>query len=78
MARWLFEALSRWQSSPPNSDRFASWRCCLSNDLAGSGRGQKWLTSANVTMPTKTGTFEFACLIPGHYQAGMVGMIVVE
>ena len=27
---------------------------------------------------TKTGTFEFACLIPGHYQAGMVGTIVVE
>jgi uncharacterized cupredoxin-like copper-binding protein len=27
---------------------------------------------------TKAGSFEFACLIPGHYQAGMVGMIVVE
>jgi uncharacterized cupredoxin-like copper-binding protein len=27
---------------------------------------------------TKAGTFEFACLIPGHYQAGMVGTIVVE
>ena len=45
-------ALSRWQSSPPNSDRFASWRCSISNDLAGSGGGQKWLTGANVTMPT--------------------------
>ena len=45
------QALSRWQSSPPNSDRFASWRFSISNDLAGSGRGQKWLTSANVTMP---------------------------
>ena len=46
-------ALSRWQSSPPNSDRFASWRCSISNDLAGSGRAQKWLTSANVTMPSR-------------------------
>ena len=27
---------------------------------------------------TRAGTFEFACLIPGHYQAGMVGTIVVE
>jgi uncharacterized cupredoxin-like copper-binding protein len=27
---------------------------------------------------TKAGTFEFACLIPGHYRAGMVGTIVVE
>ena len=44
-------ALSRWRSSPPNSARSASWRCSISNDLAGSGRGQKWLTSANVTMP---------------------------
>jgi uncharacterized cupredoxin-like copper-binding protein len=27
---------------------------------------------------TKRGTFEFACLIPGHRQAGMHGMIVVK
>ena len=27
---------------------------------------------------TKAGTFEFACLIPGHYPAGMVGTITVE
>ena len=26
---------------------------------------------------TRAGTFEFACLIPGHYQAGMAGTIVV-
>ncbi len=25
----------------------------------------------------RTGTFDFACLIPGHYEAGMVGRIVV-
>jgi uncharacterized cupredoxin-like copper-binding protein len=27
---------------------------------------------------TKSGQFEFACLIPGHYQAGMYGTIVVK
>ncbi len=26
----------------------------------------------------RPGSFRFACLIPGHYQAGMVGTIVVE
>jgi uncharacterized cupredoxin-like copper-binding protein len=25
----------------------------------------------------KEGTFEFACLIPGHYEAGMHGIVVV-
>jgi len=27
---------------------------------------------------TKVGTFEFACLIPGHYETGMKGTIVVK
>mgnify|MGYP003585560266 CR=1 FL=1 len=27
---------------------------------------------------TKPGTFEFACLIPGHYESGMKGIVVVE
>jgi uncharacterized cupredoxin-like copper-binding protein len=27
---------------------------------------------------TKAGTFEFACLIPGHYEAGMRGTVVVK
>lgn len=27
---------------------------------------------------TKTGEFEFACLIPGHYEAGMHGIIIVK
>jgi uncharacterized cupredoxin-like copper-binding protein len=27
---------------------------------------------------TKAGTFEFACLIPGHYEAGMKGVIQVR
>ena len=27
---------------------------------------------------TKPGTYEFACLIPGHYEAGMHGTVVVK
>jgi len=27
---------------------------------------------------TKAGEFEFGCLIPGHYQAGMFGVIIVK
>ena len=27
---------------------------------------------------TKTGTFDFACLQPGHFEAGMVGKVVVR
>lgn len=27
---------------------------------------------------TRAGTFEFGCLIPGHYEAGMFGTIVVK
>lgn len=27
---------------------------------------------------TKRGTFEFACLIPGHYEAGMHGTVIVK
>jgi uncharacterized cupredoxin-like copper-binding protein len=27
---------------------------------------------------TKAGTFEFACLIPGHYETGMKGIVVVK
>jgi uncharacterized cupredoxin-like copper-binding protein len=27
---------------------------------------------------TKTGTFEYGCLIPGHREAGMTGIIVVK
>jgi uncharacterized cupredoxin-like copper-binding protein len=27
---------------------------------------------------TKAGTFEFACLIPGHYESGMKGTVIVR
>jgi uncharacterized cupredoxin-like copper-binding protein len=26
---------------------------------------------------TKAGTFDFACLVPGHFEAGMVGKVRV-
>lgn len=28
--------------------------------------------------PDKTGEFKFACFVPGHYDAGMVGDVIVE
>jgi uncharacterized cupredoxin-like copper-binding protein len=27
---------------------------------------------------TRKGEFEFACLVPGHYEAGMHGRIIVK
>ena len=30
------------------------------------------------TVPSKPGTYEFACFIPGHYEAGMRGTLVIE
>lgn len=34
---------------------------------------------ASVTfVPTKKGTFEFACSVPGHKEAGMTGVIIVK
>jgi len=35
-------------------------------------------TSDIVWRFTKTGTFEFGCLIPGHREAGMLGTVVVK
>lgn len=35
-------------------------------------------TASLVWKFTKTGTIEFACLLPGHYQAGMTGKIKVK
>ena len=29
-------------------------------------------------VPDETGEFEFACFVPGHYEAGMVGEVIVE
>ena len=27
---------------------------------------------------TRAGEFQFACLLPGHFEAGMVGRVTVE
>ena len=27
---------------------------------------------------TRVGTYQFACLVPGHYEAGMVGDVTVK
>nr|WP_281721767.1 cupredoxin family protein [Nitrosomonas nitrosa] len=35
-------------------------------------------TSELVWRFTKLGTFEFGCLIPGHYESGMFGTIIVK
>ena len=44
-----------------------------------NGKGLAPKTSSDIIWKfTKKGTFEFACLIPGHYQAGMHGLIMVK
>lgn len=35
-------------------------------------------TSELVWRFTKAGTFEFACLLPGHFEAGMKGTVTVK
>ncbi len=42
--------------------------------MAHAGEGQ---TAEIVWSFTKPGTFEFGCLVPGHYESGMKGTIVV-
>lgn len=34
-------------------------------------------TGALIWQFTKAGTFDYACLVPGHFEAGMVGKIIV-
>lgn len=43
-----------------------------------NGRRLQSKASAEIVWKfTKPGTFEYACLIPGHYEAGMHGVVVV-
>jgi uncharacterized cupredoxin-like copper-binding protein len=35
-------------------------------------------TRENFWRFTKAGTFEFACLLPGHYESGMKGVVVIK
>ncbi|MBX9943093.1 MAG: cupredoxin family protein [Reyranella sp.] len=50
----------------------------MEHDDPNSKRLKPKTTGEIIWQFTKAGTFEFACLIPGHYQAGMVGSVVVE
>lgn len=34
--------------------------------------------SLTLVVPTDTGEFEFGCFVPGHYEGGMRGKLVVE
>ncbi|MBP2686823.1 MAG: hypothetical protein H6Q81_1728 [Deltaproteobacteria bacterium] len=36
------------------------------------------MTGELVWQFTKAGTFDFACLVPGHFEAGMVGKVRVS
>jgi len=44
----------------------------VSADIVGKGQ-----TGEMIWRFTKAGEFYFACLMPGHYEAGMMGTIVV-
>ena len=35
-------------------------------------------TGAIIWQFTKAGEFQFACLVPGHFEAGMVGTVIVK
>lgn len=35
-------------------------------------------TALSLTVPAEKGVYEFGCFIPGHYEAGMKGTLVVE
>jgi uncharacterized cupredoxin-like copper-binding protein len=52
----------------PDMEHEAPWM----SHVAPGGRGEIVWTF------NRPGEFEFACLIPGHYQAGMVGKLVVK
>lgn len=49
----------------------------MEHDDANGKRLQSNKTAEILWKFTKPGTFEYACLIPGHYEAGMHGVVVV-
>jgi uncharacterized cupredoxin-like copper-binding protein len=48
------------------------------HDAANAKRLQPKGTAETLWRFTKTGEFEFACLIPGHSESGMIGIVTVE
>jgi uncharacterized cupredoxin-like copper-binding protein len=50
----------------------------MAHDEANGKRLEPKTSSEIVWRFTKAGEFEFACLIPGHYEAGMKGIIAVK
>ena len=50
----------------------------MEHDDPNSVRVKPGADGAIVWQFTRRGTFEYACLIPGHYEAGMKGRIIVE
>jgi uncharacterized cupredoxin-like copper-binding protein len=50
----------------------------MEHDDPNAKRLQPRASSEIVWKFTKRGEFEFACLIPGHYEKGMVGTIIVK
>ena len=51
------------------------------HDMNHQGRGvrvqPRGSTAFTLTIPAETGEFEFGCFMPGHYEAGMKGKLVV-
>ena len=47
-------------------------------DMADTMRFTPGKTGAIIWQFTKAGEFQFACLVPGHFEAGMVGTVIVK
>jgi uncharacterized cupredoxin-like copper-binding protein len=60
-------------------------RAAGSDGHAGHDHGQFMLAvgpgktaSATFTVPSRPGTYEFGCFIPGHYEGGMKGSLIIQ
>ncbi len=52
------------------------------HDMGHAGSGMRVAAngnaSASLVVPAEKGEFEFGCFVPGHYEGGMTGKLVVE
>lgn len=52
------------------------------HDMGHAGSGMRVApngnASASLVVPAEIGEFEFGCFVPGHYEGGMKGKLVVE